>query len=234
MPHINTNNYISKNNIPLTMNFITTFKDLLVESLKEHKNLIIILYALLIITFIIAWIYVSGSTGEIMQNIQGAKTTSPSPVNTLGDNPLDLFINNAGGGIITYLASIFFGIFAVATILYNGFNLGALGPVLGTYMAHGGLQYIIYLIPHGIFELTGTVIQSTAGIVLFQFVWRFLKNIIRGDNGTRLSVNESFEKNKKVLIQSLVLLIFATILMLIAAPIEAYFSVPFSKWILGA
>lgn len=51
------------------MNFITTFKDLLVESLKEHKNLIIILYALLIITFIIAWIYVSGTTGEIMQNM---------------------------------------------------------------------------------------------------------------------------------------------------------------------
>ena len=69
MPLI-TNNYISKNNIPLTMNFITTFKDLLVESLKEHKNLIIILYALLIITFIIAWIYVSGTTGEIMQNMQ--------------------------------------------------------------------------------------------------------------------------------------------------------------------
>ena len=216
------------------MNFITTFKDLLVESLKEHKNLIIILYALLIITFIIAWIYVSGNTGEIMQNMQNAQTTTPTTTDTLGTNPLDLFINNAGGGIITYLASIFFGIFAVAAILYNGFNLGALGPVLSPYMAHGGLQYIIYLIPHGIFELTGTVIQSTAGIVLFQFVWRFLKNIIRGDNGTRLSVNESFEKNKKVLIQSLVLLIFATILMLIAAPIEAYFSVPFSKWILGA
>ena len=216
------------------MKFITTFKDLLVESLKEHEKLIIIMYALLIISFIISWIYVSGNISAIMQNIQSAQTTTPTPVDGLGSNPLDLFINNAGGGIITYILSVFFGIFAVFTILYNGVNLGALGPVLGTYMHHGGLQYIIYLIPHGIFELTGIVIQSTAGIVLFQFVWRFLKNIIRGDNGAKLSVKESFEKNKKVLIQSLVLLIFATILMLIAAPIEAYFSVPFSKWILGA
>lgn len=216
------------------MKSITTFKDFLIESLKEHKKLIIFLYALLIITFIIAWIYVSGNTGEIVQTLQSAKAASPAPVDPLGTTPLDLFIKNAGGGIITYLASIFFGIFAVVSIMYNGFNLGALGPVFGTFMTHGGLQYIIYLIPHGIFELTGTVIQSTAGIVLFQFVWKFLKNIIRGDNGTRLSVKESFEKNKKVLIQSLVLLIFATILMLIAAPIETYFSVPFSEWILGA
>ena len=64
------------------MNFITTFKDLLFESLKEHKKLIIILYALLIINFIIAWIYVSGNTGEIMQNIQNAKTTSPTTTDT--------------------------------------------------------------------------------------------------------------------------------------------------------
>lgn len=65
------------------------------------------------------------------------------------------------------------------------------------------------------------------------FVWRFLKGIIKGENGTRLSARDSFEKNKKVLIQSVVLLIFATILMLIAAPIEAYISVPFSEMILG-
>ena len=43
----------------------------------------------------------------------------------------------------------------------------------------------------------------------------------------------AFEENKKVLIQSLVIFVISTILLLIAAPIEAYFSVPFSELIVG-
>ena len=46
-------------------------------------------------------------------------------------------------------------------------------------------------------------------------------------------LSESFEKAKKPLIHSLVIMVFATILLLIAAPIEAYISVPISELLLG-
>ncbi len=185
-----------------------------------------------IILFIVSWLYVSGSANSILQNVQNISATTPTPVGS-NVSPLDLFIRNGGGGFIIYLSSIFFAIPAIVTVIYNGFNLGAVGPVLGALHADGGLQYIIYLIPHGIFEITGTILQSVAGILLFKFIWRFLKNIAIKDNGKRLSVSQSFERNKHVLVQSIVIIIFATILMLIAAPIEAYFSVPFSELILG-
>lgn len=215
------------------MSILTTYKDLLIESLKEHKKMIIILYAVFIISFIATWILAGDTISANMQNIVNntASTTTPSTVEI---SPIDLFVRNAGGGIVTYIASIFFGIFAIAIVIYNGANIGAMGPIFSSVKANGGLQYIIYLIPHGIFEITGTIIQSVAGILLFLFIWRFLKGIIKGENGTKLSAKDSFEKNKKVLIQSVVLLIFATILMLIAAPIEAYISVPLSEMIVGA
>ena len=41
---------------------------------------------------------------------------------------------------------------------------------------------------------------------------------------------ESFQKTKKVLIHSIILMIFSTILLLIAAPIETFVSVPFSEF----
>ena len=64
-----------------------------------------------------------------------------------------------------------------------------------------------------------------AGILLFLFIWRFVRAMISSETH---GVSEAFDKSKKVFVQSLIKMIFATILLLIAAPIEAYFSVPFS------
>ena len=91
-----------------------------------------------------------------------------------------------------------------------------------------GIMYLVYVIPHGIFEITATVLESVAGILLFLFIWRFIK-AWRTGNG----VSEAFEKTKKVLIQSIMIFIFSTILLVIAAPIEAYVSVPLSAFICG-
>ena len=77
----------------------------------------------------------------------------------MGDNisAWNLFIINEWGGIVTYAASIFFGIFAIFSLAFNAINLGMVGAMFSSFKANGGLQFIIYLIPHGIFELTATV-----------------------------------------------------------------------------
>lgn len=155
----------------------------------------------------------------------------------MGDNisAWNLFIINEWGGIVTYAASIFFGIFAIFSLAFNAINLGMVGAMFSSFKANGGLQFIIYLIPHGIFELTATVLESAAGILLFLFIWRFAKGIIRSESdGFKKKCQTSFKMHKKVLFQSVALMIFSTILLLIASPIEAYFSVPFSEFILGA
>ena len=124
--------------------------------------------------------------------------------------------------------------FSIFVIIYTGVNLGLTGALLSHFMPKGWIQYIIYLIPHGIFEFTAMVIQSVAGILLFLFIVDFLKGLIRSEkNGFKEKVIFSYEENNKRFIQSLVLMIFCTILLLIAAPIEAYVSIPLSNFILG-
>lgn len=208
------------------MNTLTEFKDLIVESLKDHKKLIIGLYVLFIISFIGAWIL---SVDVVNSALNSTVPLNGAPLDS-EINAVDLFIHNEFSGIVTYVASVFFAIPAVVLIIFNGANLGTIGALFNSVMPNGGLRYIIYLIPHGIFEITATVIQSAAGVLLFLFIVRFIRAAISKDTD---GVSEAFEKNKKVLIHSIILMIFSTVLLLIAAPLEAYFSSPFSDFIMN-
>ena len=211
------------------MNIFKRFFNLLVESLTDNKKLIIIMAILFFACFIGSWVFSSGPVGSSIAQIQNMSASSPSM--DQGTGAVELFINNEVGGILTYVGSIFFGIFAVVSLIYNGVNIGMLGQLFSQMIPNGGLRYIVYLIPHGIFELTATVLESAAGIMLFLFIWRFARAwMSKETNGA----SDAFEKSKKILIQSLIIMIFTTILLIIAAPIEAYISVPFSELIVGA
>ena len=211
------------------MDILKKFKDLLIESLKDNKKLIIGLYVFFIICIIGAWILSVGPVGAKLAAAQNMSSSTPA---MNGDvSAVDLFINNEFGGIMVYVGSIFFGIFAIVSLAYNGINMGALGQLFSQTLPNGGIRYLVYLIPHGIFELTATVLQSVAGVLLFLFICRFIRAMISSETH---GVSEAFDKSKKVLVQSLIIMIFATILLLIAAPIEAYFSVPFSELIVGS
>lgn len=211
------------------MNILKKFKDLLFESLRDNKKLIIVFYVFFIICFIGAWILSADAISASLSGIQNASSSTPTLDNTL--SAMDILINNEWSGILTYVGSIFFGIFAIISLGYNGVNLGMFGQLFSQYVPNGGLKYIVYLIPHGIFEITATVLHSVAGILLFLFIWRFIRAMISKDVH---GASEAFNQNKKVLIQSLIIMIFSAILLVIAALIEAYFSVPFSEFIVGA
>lgn len=211
------------------MNILKKFKDLLFESLRDNKKLIIVFYVFFIICFIGAWILSADAISASLSGIQNASSSTPTLDNTI--SAMDILINNEWSGILTYVGSIFFGIFAIISLGYNGVNLGMFGQLFSQYVPNGGLKYIVYLIPHGIFEITATVLHSVAGILLFLFIWRFIRAMISKDVH---GASEAFNQNKKVLIQSLIIMIFSAILLVIAALIEAYFSVPFSEFIVGA
>lgn len=212
------------------MDIITKFKDLLIDSLKENKKMILVFYAIFFVSFILSAALAGGHMENVIDDIPDSAGGSKDGNVTA----TELFIHNELGGIGAYIASILFGIPAIIEIIYNGVSLGLTGALLSHFMPKGWIQYIIYLIPHGIFEFTAMVIQSVAGILLFLFIVDFLKGLIRSEkNGFKEKVIFSYEENNKRFIQSLVLMIFGTILLLIAAPIEAYVSIPLSNFILG-
>lgn len=154
------------------MNILKKFKDLLFESLRDNKKLIIVFYVFFIVCFIGAWILSADAISASLSGIQNASSSTPTLDNTI--SAMDILINNEWSGILTYVGSIFFGIFAIISLGYNGVNLGMFGQLFSQYVPNGGLKYIVYLIPHGIFEITATVLHSVAGILLFLFIWRFL------------------------------------------------------------
>ena len=199
-------------------------KSLIVETVKENKKLIIGLYALFIIAFIASWIIMAPKVGAVASNATGV--TAPGS----DSSALELFIHNESSGIIVYFASIFFGIFAIVNIISNAYTLAMIGPIFANIMPNGGIFYILYLIPHGIFEFTGMILDSTAGILFFLFIWRFIKALRSSDTN---GASEAFEKTKKTLIQSIVILALAFVCTLIAAPIEAYLSVPIAEFVAG-
>ena len=212
------------------MDIITKFKDLLIDSLKENKKMILAFYAIFFVSFILS----AALAGGHMENVIDDTPDSAGGSKDGNVTATELFLHNELGGIEVYIASILFGIPAIIAIIYNGVSLGLTGALLSHFMPKGWIQYIIYLIPHGIFEFTAMVIQSVAGILLFLFIVDFLKGLIRSEkNGFKEKVIFSYEENNKRFIQSLVLMIFGTILLLIAAPIEAYVSIPLSNFILG-
>lgn len=212
------------------MEIITKFKDLLIDSLKENKKMILAFYAIFFVSFILSAALAGGHMENVIDDIPDSAGGSKDGNVTA----TELFLHNELGGIEVYIASILFGIPAIIEIIYNGVSLGLTGALLSHFMPKGWIQYIIYLIPHGIFEFTAMVIQSVAGILLFLFIVDFLKGLIRSEkNGFKEKVIFSYEENNKRFIQSLVLMIFGTILLLIAAPIEAYVSIPLSNFILG-
>ena len=197
------------------MKYLTTFKELLMESLKDNKKMIIVFYVAFILIMIAAWIVSSNVlSANPLPDFTNATTQTP----TGGyESAMDLFIHNELGGIITYASSILFGIAAIVSLVYNGMNIGATGALISSLHPNGGLEYIIYLIPHGIFEFTATVIESTAGILLFLFIWRMIKSIIRSDeDGFGKKISPAFEMHKKEAINLKLLKIdFARILTLL-------------------
>ena len=210
------------------MDILTKFKNLLIESLKDNKKLIIGLYVLFIAVFILAWVL---SASRISADLVNTTYSAGGVIDTFdASDALELFIHNGWGGIVTYVASVFFAIPAIVSLLYNAVNLGLLGQFFTVLVPNGGVRYIVYLIPHGIFEITATVMQSAAGIVLFLFIWRFIR---AWRSSETQGASEAFEKTKGILIQSIALMIFSMILLIIAAPIEAYVSVPFSELLFG-
>ena len=197
------------------MDIITKFKDLLIDSLKENKKMILVFYAIFFISFILS----AALAGGHMENVIDDTPDSAGGSKDGNVTATELFLHNELGGIGAYIASILFGIPAIIAIIYNGVSLGLTGALLSHFMPKGWIQYIIYLIPHGIFEFTAMVIQSVAGILLFLFIVDFLKGLIRSEkNGFK---------------EKVIFMIFGTILLLIAAPIEAYVSIPLSNFILG-
>ena len=135
----------------------------------------------------------------------------------LTHNLQSLFITFLGGivGLITFVAIFLNG------FIYGSF-LGYLGSSHVTSTTLGPLSpklFIIYTVPHGIFEISGFIIAGAAGFRLTKIVY----NLLRNDN----SVSDHYWEFK----DAMALFIIAIVLIIIAAIIEANYTLPLGNYI---
>lgn len=203
------------------------------SSIVDNKRLICLMFSLYIISAVLAWIFHTQLL-EILNPFLGEIKAELSREFTL-DPALELFINNESAGLTTYFSSVFFGIMSFVSVIVNGIAIGIVG---GKFVSMDpfrmSLLFIALIVPHGIFEIPALIFESTAGVLLFLFIWRFLKtiNITRNDfSSFKLMVKNSWKLNKVYLKQSVVLMVFSCMLLIIAALIEGHVTENIGIWV---
>jgi len=142
---------------------------------------------------------------------------------------LSIFLHNFRSTIVTYIGGIV-GIIPAGELFINGFSYGSFvgyfmhGGILNNYRISNPVDFVIYTLPHGIFEIPAFIIAGAAGFRLTSTIIHILTSLSRNK-----PVNENYWEFK----DSLILLAVAVILLVIAAIIEANLSLPLGNCITG-
>ena len=196
------------------------------RSFTENKVAILVSIAILVISLILGYClegylysYLNPVVEELTQKVQSG---------VLKITFQDIFLNN----LRVICAMFIFGIvfcFSAVMLAFNGF-------FIGYYVAsvHDFFTVLMYIIPHGIFELPSCILACAASFVLFNFIYKFIKALLSDENDSisdklRHSYDESYDKLK----QAIILFVISVILMAIAGIIEAYFTLPIAQFILS-
>lgn len=192
---------------------------------QENKLAICISAAILIISMILGYLlepYAYGYMNPVIENL-ARKVESGAIQLTFGD----IFFNNLR---IIFMMFIFGVIFFFSTVLlaFNGF-------FVGYYVAASRNIYVLlYIIPHGIFELSSCVLACSSGLILFNFIYRFFKTLLHQENKPFSDkLTDSFESSYDKLIQACIIFLVSIVLMAISGFIEAYLTIPIAKFVIS-
>ena len=135
----------------------------------------------------------------------------------------DIFLNNIKVSFQMFIYGLLFCL-SIALLAYNGFFVGYYVAIQDNL-----LRVLVMLIPHGIFELTSCILACSSGLVLFSFLFGFLKTYLKED----LTLKDSFLNNFDKLKQSIIIFAVSAVLMIIAGFVEVYLTIPIAHFLIG-
>jgi stage II sporulation protein M len=203
---------MSKNTI---LNNKFNFYNLFIDLYNRNKK-ILITSALIFIIAVLIGILMGYFEPEITKNflitLLNALRSSHIEKTTIS-----IFLNNFRAALITYTGGVI-AIIPAFELFYNGLVYGSFlgyfthGGVISNYGVSTPTDFLIYTIPHGIFEIPALIISGTAGFRLTTMMISVINSILR-----KKPFNESYWKLK----DSLILFALSIVLFFIAAIIEA-------------
>ena len=203
------------------------FKKEIRSAFSENKMAICISIAILLISLILGYVLepnLHAYLNPVVENLSKQVETGNIKLTFHS-----IFSNNIR--IVFFM--FIFGLlccFSALILAFNGFFVGYFVAVNSNDM----FKTLLLLIPHGIFEFSSCIIACASGFVLFKFLYRFLKAFARNDEGSLSNqLYESYVENFDKLKQSIMLLLVATVLMIIAGIFEVYLTLPIANFILS-
>ena len=192
---------------------------------QENKLAICSSAAILIISMILGYFlepYAYGYMNPVLENL--ARQVESGAIQLTF---ADIFFNNLR---VIFMMFIFGVIFCFSTLIlaFNGF-------FVGYYVAVSrNIQVLLYIIPHGIFELSSCVLACSSGLILFNFIYKFFKALLYQENKPfSEKLTDSFESSYDKLIHACVIFLVSIALMAISGFIEAYLTIPIARFVIS-
>lgn len=183
-----------------------------------------VLYLLSVFIGVIIAYFLPATTNSLLATL--AKTDRDF-VRKNGITTFSIFTHNLQSVLLTFLGGIV-GIITAGILFFNGFIYGSffgyfafnqhLGGVVSSLIVSPWI-FIIYTLPHGIFEISGFIIAGAGGFRLTFTIYKLIMN--------DKPVSDHYSEFK----DAIFLLVIAIILTSIAAIIEANYTIPIGNYI---
>ena len=182
---------------------------------------ILLLFGSMVISYLFAG-FLDSILAPLLANFQQRVSDG-----TLKLETLSLFINNATVASYMYIGGVLMGVATAFLLVANGLLIGYV--VSKVPLA----DFIIFTLPHGIFELTGIILAGAAGFKLGSIVFHFLNDVtkIKRNISIKNQISYLLKVNYDDFKDSLALFIIGVILLIIAAFIEANLSIGWGQFI---
>lgn len=205
-------------------NFLVEIKN----TFDKNKKLLLCVIILFILALIIGYMGLLDFYMNVLYNSFNKEVSSGNIQLTT----LSVLSYNLVSILVTYCLGIFFGLGSLFSLIQNGAFIG----YFASQSAASGklLDFILLILPHGIFEFLGLFIVTVAGLRLGHFIIRMCDGFINGIASANLKVNLKYNFTHYIseIKESLKLLLISVILFSIAAVIEVNVTVEFYKFIM--
>ncbi len=192
---------------------------------KRNETYLILSAVLLLVSILVGYAFAGFLTpliGPMLGNFKHQITSGQIQITTQS-----IFLNNINVAIHLYLGGLIIGIGTAFYIITNGAFIG----YTATQVPLG--SFLIYTVPHGIFELIGIIIAGAAGFRLASCVLNILKDLthMRSDISFSTQFKYALELHTDEFWESLKLMAVAAVFLLVAAFIEANITINLGNYI---
>lgn len=205
---------------------MSSIKNEVKSAFTENRNIIIASALIFFISIILGYVFEPSLYSYLNPVVEDLTNKVQSGIIKITFQ--DIFLNN----IMVVLRMFIYGLVFCISALVLAFN----GFFVGYYVAtvHNMTYALILIVPHGIFEFPSCILACASGFVLFKFAYRLIKTFIQEkEMKLRNRIVYAYSENFQILLHSLIILLVASILMVIAGFVESYITLPLGKYLMA-